>query len=67
MNKRIKKERLYNQQEYIKCLNDPYYFIKKYCVFKDKRTGKLLKPNISKEYYERFIELISKQNYKSSR
>ena len=44
------------KEEYIKCLEDPFYFIKKYCVFKDKRTGKLLNLNITRKQYERFIE-----------
>ena len=55
-----------NKKEYIKCLEDPFYFIKKYCVFKDKRTGKLLNLNITRKQYERFIELTNRKNFESS-
>ena len=54
------------KEEYIKCLEDPFYFIKKYCVFKDKRTGKLLNLNITRKQYERFIELTNRKNFKPS-
>ena len=36
------------KKEYIKCLEDPFYFIKKYCVFKDKETEKLINLNITR-------------------
>ena len=35
-------------KEYNKCINDPYYFIDKYCLIKDKETGKSMKFKISK-------------------
>ena len=31
-----------DKEEYIKCLKDPYYFFTKYCVVKDKKTGKIV-------------------------
>lgn len=62
MNKKIKKERLYNQQEYIKCLKDPYYFFTKYCVIKEKNTNKIINIKINKNLYERLIELKNLAN-----
>ena len=63
MNKKIKKERLYNQQEYIKCLKDPYYFFRKYCVVKDKVTGKLINIKFSKKQYNEYIKYCNKKLY----
>ena len=39
------------KEEYIKCIKDPYYFFTKYCVIKDKNTGKIFNVNLNKIYY----------------
>jgi len=49
-----------NKEEYIKCLNDPYYFFTKYCMIKDKRTNKIVNIKISRKQYNRFMEHITK-------
>ena len=38
------------KNEYIKCINDPYYFIKNYCMVKDKKTNKIININITKQF-----------------
>jgi hypothetical protein len=50
-----------NKEEYIKCLNDPYYFFTKYCVIKDKNTGKLIKFQMSKIQYKIYAEYINRK------
>ena len=30
------------KEEYIKCFKDPYYFLTKYCVIKNKKTNKIV-------------------------
>jgi len=47
-----------NKKEYIKCIKDPFYFIKNYCVVKDKKTGKTVNINFSRKQYERFIKYV---------
>ena len=49
-----------DKEEYIKCLNDSYYFFTKYCVIKDKRTNENVHIKISRKQYNRFIEHIVK-------
>lgn len=53
-----------NNEEYIKCLNDPYYFFTKYCVIKNKRTNKIVNIKISRKQYERFIKYKIASNFK---
>jgi hypothetical protein len=38
-----------NKEEYIKCLKDSYYLLNKYCVVKDKKTGKIVNINFSRK------------------
>ena len=51
-----------NKKEYIKCLKDPYYFFEKYCVVKDKKTGKIVNIKFSRKQYERFIKYTTTSN-----
>ena len=52
-----------NKEEYIKCLKDPYYFFRKYCVVKDKITGKLITIKFSKRQYNEYIKYCNKKLY----
>ncbi len=49
------------KEEYIKCINDPYYFISKYCLIKDKETGKSIKFQMSKIHYKIYVEYINRK------
>ena len=48
-----------NKKEYIKCLKDPYYFIKKYCFIKDKRTNKLINIKWTKLQIEMLTKMLA--------
>ena len=53
-----------DRREYIKCLNDPIYFISKYINIYNKATGKYHKFKLNKYQYERLIKLKNLQNSK---
>ena len=54
------------KEEYIKCLKDPYYFFEKYCVVKDKKTGKIVNIKFSRKQYERFIKYKFDQDFRKT-
>ena len=47
-------------QEYLKCFNDPLYFIKNYCKFKVDNGYKLVK---LRDYQEEMIHLLCDEHY----
>ena len=55
-----------NKEEYIKCLKDPYYFFEKYCVVKNKKTGKIVNIKFSGKQYERFIKYTTTSNFRKT-
>ena len=46
------------KEEYIKCIKDPFYFIKNYCVVKDKKTGKTVNINFSRNNMKDLLNMF---------
>ena len=45
-------------------IKDPYYFFKKYCVVKDKKTDKIVNIKFNRKQYERFIKYKITSNFR---